>query len=128
MRIVLVDDEDPLRQIIAHALQRQGFLVEEASNYQEAMLALRQPADVLVIDVNLPDATGWDILRALRERDISVPTIVIAAVPPSVRRLQEFRPFGTLQKPFPLEALVRLIHRAVRPMAMSRDQVGVPGD
>jgi DNA-binding response OmpR family regulator len=67
---------------------------------------------LMLLDVNLPDATGWDVLRRLRgvERDVRV--VVMSAVPPNPARVREFRPFGILHKPFPIDALLRLIYSA----------------
>lgn len=74
------------------------------------------PVDLILLDINLPDGTGWDVLRWLAERDLAVPSIVISAVPPSGRRVKEFRPLAVLTKPFPIEAIHRLVEQtATRP-------------
>ena len=69
--------------------------------------------DVLVIDVNLPDLTGWEILRRLSEQDRKrLHVIVISAAPISPKRIDEFKPDRTLQKPFPIDALIRALDAA----------------
>jgi DNA-binding response OmpR family regulator len=62
MQILLVDDEARLRQAIARSLTARGYQVTEAGNAATA-LSLADPGnvDLLVLDVNLPDATGWDV-------------------------------------------------------------------
>jgi len=75
-------------------------------------LADSQQFDLLVLDVNLPDATGWDVLRSLKEQGSTVRTVVFSAAPPSRTRIAEFAPFGVLYKPFPIGALLSLVDRA----------------
>ena len=65
--------------------------------------------DLILLDINLPDRTGWDVLRDLERRNIDVPTIVVSAVRVSQSRLDEFHPMAYLPKPFPIEALLRLV-------------------
>lgn len=113
MSILLVDDEARLRQTIARSLSARGYRVDEAATYRDAVAAVgRARYDLLLLDVNLPDATGWDVLRELEATGQSVPTVVFSAVPPSARRVREFRPLGVLHKPFPIDALLRLVRSA----------------
>lgn len=65
--------------------------------------------DLLLLDINLPDRSGWDLLRALHGRGIDIPTIVISAARSAPERHAEFRPVAFLPKPFPLDALLRLV-------------------
>lgn len=113
MRILLVDDEQRLRSAIARSLSARGHTVSEAGDAKSALaLAESQPVDLLILDINLPDATGWDVLRALKERKATVRTVVFSAAPPSRTRIAEFAPFGVLHKPFPIGALLSLVERA----------------
>jgi len=110
-QIVLVEDEGPLRMIIARNLQKRGYDVVEAETGAAALTALRaRPPGLLLLDINLPDMTGWDVLRALptdlRRR---IPTIVLSAVAANPTRLSEFREVTFLHKPFPLDTLLRLV-------------------
>ena len=67
----------------------------------------------MLLDVNLPDATGWDVLRAFFVTPAAnYRVIVMSAVPQTRRRYREFKPIGILHKPFPIEALLRLIGSA----------------
>jgi len=110
MSILLVDDETRLRQTLARSLSARGYRVDEAASHREAVAAaVAKSYDLMLLDVNLPDATGWDVLRDLNAHGRQVPTIVLSAVPPSASRVREFRPLGVLHKPFPMEALLRLV-------------------
>lgn len=113
LAILLVDDETRLRQAIARSLVAHGHRVDEAASCHEAIEAVgRASYSVLLVDVNLPDATGWDVLRELRKAGRSIPSIIVSAVPPSAACVREFRPLGVLYKPFPIEALLRLVRLA----------------
>jgi DNA-binding response OmpR family regulator len=84
--------------------------VDEAATAAEAIRAIAaERPDLLLLDINLPDQTGWDVLRELKRRGTSVPTIVVSAVRVNQSRLDEFQPLAYLPKPFPIEALLRLV-------------------
>ncbi len=108
--VLLVEDETPLRTIIARNLVRRGHRLIAVDSVGDAIAAMttRLP-DVVLLDVNLPDGTGWEVLRWLRAVHHHVAVIVYSAVPPSPKRLAEFRPDAVLMKPFPMESLVALI-------------------
>jgi DNA-binding response OmpR family regulator len=109
-RVIIVEDDVTLRRIIARNLTRRGVAVIETGSAEEAITATRlDRPDLLLLDVNLPRRSGWDVLRELRSRSIDVPTIVISAVNPNAERLAEFRPLAYLPKPFPIEALLRIV-------------------
>ncbi|MBV9578355.1 MAG: response regulator transcription factor [Chloroflexi bacterium] len=109
-RVLLVEDEATLRHVIARNLSSRGLDVQEAGTAQEAVQAATTGwPDLLLLDINLPDQTGWDVLRELRRRQREVPTIILSAVRVSHNRLDEFQPLAYLPKPFPIEALLRLV-------------------
>jgi DNA-binding response OmpR family regulator len=115
LSILLVDDERRLRQAIARSLSARGYDVEQVGTCAEAIQAASSGRhDLMVLDINLPDGTGWDALRALDHRGRMVPTVVFSAVPPSAVRVREFRPIGVLHKPFPIDALLRFVREAER--------------
>lgn len=124
-RILIVEDEMTLRRIIARNLTSRGHIVREVETAAAAVSAvLAERPDLLLLDINLPDRSGWDVLRELRGRGIAVPTIVVSAVRVSPGRLAEFRPLAYLPKPFPIEALLRLVGGEVR-AAVADDDRGV---
>jgi DNA-binding response OmpR family regulator len=111
--ILLVEDERRLRQTLARSLEGRDFQVVEATTAAEAIAAATtNHFDLVLLDVNLPDATGWDVLRELRSAGRELPVVVLSAVPPNPARVREFKPFGILYKPFPIDALLRLIRAA----------------
>lgn len=66
-RVLLVEDDDELRQLLARYLTNQGFTVREAANGRDGLaLAMGQDCDVVVLDIMLPDISGLEVLRELR--------------------------------------------------------------
>lgn len=115
-RILVVEDEDALRRTVTLVLARRGHEVAEADGVEaaEEMLAAAPGAfDLIVLDLNLPDRTGWDLMRDLARHAEPPAAIVITAVRPLRQRLDEFHPDGLLIKPFPIDALTRLIERVI---------------
>ncbi|MGI8492201.1 MAG: response regulator transcription factor, partial [Acidimicrobiales bacterium] len=109
--ILVVEDEELLRRIIVRNLAARGHMVSEAKTAAEAVASVAGAwPDLMLLDINLPDRSGWDVLRELRDRGIDVPTAVISAVRIVPSRLEEFKPLAYLTKPFPLEALLRIVH------------------
>lgn len=113
-RVLVVEDEPALRRIIVRNLEQRGYRVEQADTVAAALGQCdAELPDVLVLDVNLPDATGWDVLRGLAERGLARPAVVaLSAAPPTRSRLAEFQPLTFLPKPFPISALLRAVERA----------------
>ncbi|MGZ6124689.1 MAG: response regulator, partial [Myxococcales bacterium] len=75
--ILLVDDEPAIRESLAFALRREGFEVSEAATLREAK-PLAAEADLVILDLVLPDGNGLDFLRSLRARS-DVPVIVLTS-------------------------------------------------
>lgn len=108
--VLVVEDEVVLRKVIARNLISRGIHVCEAGTATEAIrAATAERPDLLLLDINLPDQTGWEVLRELKRQGADVPSIVVSAVRVSQSRLEEFRPLAYLPKPFPIEALLRLV-------------------
>ncbi len=116
--VLLVEDDDDLRRILARQLRARGYTVSEAGSAEEAEQRLHdEPAPGLVIlDINLPCDTGWDLLRSDALAAAASPPVVIeSALPVRPGRLVEFGVAGYLPKPFPLDTFMdtveRLLHR-----------------
>ena len=111
MKILLVEDEAALSDVIARNLRARGHDIAQAPTVEAAVLSMAESwPDALILDVNLPDMTGWDVLRRLSPADRArVGVVVISAAPLSQKRIEEFQPLRSLQKPFPMDALIRLL-------------------
>ena len=125
-RILLIEDDEVLRDLIERNLRIRGHDVSIAGDVQEALSQLRSGSfDLTFLDINLPDKTGWDILRVALQEGIlhtqemegneqKLPVVVLSAVRVSPNRLAEFHPLAYLPKPFPMDALLRLASEAAQ--------------
>ena len=112
--ILMVEDDESLRRIVARHLRGLGYEVVEAASAEGAEAELRRGVrpGVVVLDLNLPGDTGWQMLRGTALREAGSPPVLIAsATTVSPRRLAEFGCAGFLPKPFALDTLVATIER-----------------
>jgi DNA-binding response OmpR family regulator len=119
-KILLVEDDAIIQNLVQRNLSVRGHTVHVVGDASSALVQLRSMSfDLIILDINLPDETGWDLIRAaLREGCIQtvnvegegqkLPIIVLSAVRVSPHRLAEFHPLAYLPKPFPMDALLRL--------------------
>ena len=115
----IVEDDESLRRILARHLRSLGFHVAEATSAEEAAEALERGLRprVILLDLNLPGDTGWDLLRGPSIAAAGSPPVVITSAvdrqPDAGSRSSAFA--GYLPKPFPLETLVATIERLLNP-------------
>jgi two-component system KDP operon response regulator KdpE len=115
--ILVVEDDPTLARSIARNLMARGYVTHSAVTVAEAnaAVALDRP-DLLVLDIDLPDGSGWDVLRQLRadgRRDVAA--IVMSALRPNQRLADELHATAVLEKPFPMESLLRVVERCCGP-------------
>jgi two-component system NtrC family response regulator len=117
--VLFVEDDEALRLIVSRHLRSEGYDVAEAASAEDAVRRLGEGLRprVVILDLNLPGDTGWDLLRgtALAEAG-SPPVIITSATTVSPKRLAEFACAGYLPKPFPLDTLVATIERQLGPI------------
>lgn len=116
MRILMVEDDPLVRELVVDALREEGYEVFHASNGEQALaLCKRQIADVLVTDIRLPGGVdGWQIAERCRELDPQLQVIYATGFSPV-----EARPVPgslTLHKPYQPDRIVE----AVRQMGKER--------
>ncbi len=79
-RVLLVDDEPQIAEVLKAYLEREGMIVDVCGNVAEATAAIaRSTPDVLVLDITLPDGSGLDVLRSVSVPNARVPTIMLTA-------------------------------------------------
>jgi len=116
-RVLVVDDEQSLRKVLAATLQREGYEVQVASDGEEAIAALdRDGADVVVTDLVMPRMDGLSLLRKVVARHPDVPVIVVTAhgkVDSAVEAMKAGA-FDFVTKPFEHAELKTIIAKAAR--------------
>jgi DNA-binding response OmpR family regulator len=109
-RVLIVDDDADLCEMMAQLLTREGFDADVATNGQEALdKAHANPPRVIVLDMTMPIMDGWTF-RALQRDDASlaaIPVIVLSALP--LARLREVGAAAAFQKPFHKDELIAAI-------------------
>jgi CheY-like chemotaxis protein len=112
--ILLVEDDESLRRILSNQLRAAGRSVVGAASAEDAAEALDgglRPG-VVLLDLNLPGDTGWDLLRGPQLRAAGSPPVVItSATAVNPKRLAEFHVAGYLPKPCPIDTLLETVDR-----------------
>ncbi|HEX8719017.1 MAG TPA: ATP-binding protein [Pyrinomonadaceae bacterium] len=112
LRILVVDDEDYVRELLADILGREGCEVELAGEGREALALFgARPFDAVFTDVGLPGMSGWELARAVRERDRHVALAVITGWGDTVTHEEqsEAQADWVIPKPFTVERIAGLV-------------------
>ena len=105
--ILVVDDDDSIRQTVAEILSVEGYPVESASNGEEALARVAEKTPGLVLlDMRMPVLDGWGFARELRQRGIKLPILVMTAAQNARRWAEEIGADGFVPKPFDLNELL----------------------
>lgn len=127
LKIMLVDDDDSVREALAAILAHRGWDVEGFANAEDAVSALRRTRYAVVLtDVNMPGMSGMDFLQTAKESSPDVPVVMITGYP-SIDLAVESMKYGAvdfLQKPFKADELEMAVRKALagsrQPKAVDR--------
>jgi len=115
IKILVVDDEEPLRRLLNKELTRKGFSVEVAPDGKAALsLAKQNTYDVVLLDIMMPGEDGISVMKKLKT-DPSAPAIIVLTGKATVETAVEAMKYGAydyLTKPYKLDELVIIINRA----------------
>src|SRR3954468_10738146 len=109
--VLVVDDDDQVREVVRINLESEGYAVREASNAEEGLAALEADApDLILLDVMMPQVDGWEMLRRVQERHGigSIPVVMFSGKLDETARLEaaERGAQGFVGKPFDLRSLI----------------------
>ncbi|PYM39490.1 MAG: hypothetical protein DME17_00815 [Candidatus Rokuibacteriota bacterium] len=123
-KILVVDDEEQVRSLLVEHFQREGFVVLEAADGEEALQAVRRTRpDLVVLDVGLPGMDGLQVLRRIRREDPGIGVIVVSGKSESVvAKTLEAGALGYFLKPFDLERLSQAVRTSVELFQTSSDR------
>jgi len=116
-RILVVDDQEEIRDLVAAVLAGEGFEVVTAEDGRRALLtAFREPFDLVLLDINMPDMDGWETLRLLKADDgLRGTPVVMFSIRGEIRsKVQgmQFGAIGYITKPFAVDELVAGVRAA----------------
>jgi len=117
VRILLVEDEAPLRETLAARLKREGYAVDAAADGDEGLyLGREMPFDCAVIDLGLPKMPGLDLVKALREEGKKYPILILTARSSWQDKVEGLKTGADdyLVKPFHVEELLARLNALMR--------------
>ena len=127
-KVLIVDDEKAIRWSLGEAFRDQGYEVEEAENGKKCIkLFQNDPADIVILDLKLPDTDGIEVLKKLKAEDKDVPVIMMTAygeVETAVEALKGGA-YDFLLKPFQLEKMKIAIKNALETSRMRSELDGI---
>ncbi len=124
LRILIVDDEEVLRDVLEAVLRREGFDVLMAASGEEALSVLdHEDVDCVILDVMLPGISGIDTLRAIRISNPELPVVVITAFSSIDGAIEAMKrgAFHYIPKPFKNEEVVFTVNKALEQRRLSRE-------
>jgi CheY-like chemotaxis protein len=124
-RILVVDDEAPLRALIGEILVRAGFRVEFAENGHTAIQKVTtSPPDLMTLDLMMPGVTGWEVIEQLRGSPSAPPVVLVSGSTETLRERHPLRECvaGVVYKPFHPRELVATCEKVLR----DREKPGLP--
>ena len=116
VRVLIVDDEPPIRKLLRMGLVAQGYQIMEAPNGKAALELIEQGPDLIVLDLGLPDVQGLDLLRMLRARNERAPIVVLSSRGDETAKVAalDLGADDYVTKPFGMEELLARMRAALR--------------
>jgi len=114
--VLVVDDEEHIRDILKETLENENFSVKTARNGQEALILLaKETYDLMLLDIKMPFRNGLSVLREIRKQEMTLPVIVITGMA-SHEEIEEARSYGVcacIRKPFHIKTLLAEVRNSL---------------
>jgi two-component system KDP operon response regulator KdpE len=116
LKVLVVDDEPPIRKLLHMGLSSQGYEILEAPNGKASLDLLEQNPDLVILDLGLPDMQGLELLRMMRARIEAVPIVVLSSRGDEVGKVQalDLGADDYITKPFGMDELLARMRAALR--------------
>ncbi|HSN67932.1 MAG TPA: sigma-54 dependent transcriptional regulator, partial [Thermoanaerobaculia bacterium] len=124
MRILIIDDEEVLREVLEAVLRREGFDVLSAASAEEGLSLLdREEVDLIILDMMLPGMSGAEALRVVKETDPDIPVVIITAYSSIDGAIDAMKrgAFHYIPKPFKNEEVILTVNKALEQRRLSRE-------
>jgi two-component system response regulator PilR (NtrC family) len=125
-RVLVVDDERSMRELLAIVLRREGYDVILAENGRQAIAELEhRPIDLLISDIQMPDMNGVDVLRAAKEINQDLAGIMVTAFASAETAIDALRmgAYDYIHKPFNIDELKIIVRNALERRQLKRENV-----
>jgi two-component system, OmpR family, KDP operon response regulator KdpE len=124
IKVLVIDDEQPIRKLLRMGLGTQGYDVLEASNGKIALELLAQDPALIILDLGLPDIQGHDLLRMIRGRNDRVPIVVLSSRGDEAGKVQalDLGADDYLTKPFGMDEMLARMRAALRHRLQVHDE------
>ena len=116
LKVLIIDDEPPIRKLLRMGLSTQGYQTIEATNGKTALEMLSQEPGLVILDLGLPDIQGHELLRLIRARNESVPIVVLSSRGDEAGKVQalDLGADDFVTKPFGMDELLARMRAALR--------------
>lgn len=116
IKVLVIDDEPPIRKLLRMGLSTQGYEILEASNGKTALEKLGEEPALIILDLGLPDIQGHELLRTIRARNEAVPIVVLSSRGDEAGKVQalDLGADDYLTKPFGMDELLARLRAALR--------------
>ena len=116
IKILIIDDEPPIRKLLRMGLSTQGYEVLDASSGKMALELLAEKPDLIILDLGLPDIQGHELLRTMKARNDAVPIVVLSSRGDEAGKVQalDLGADDYITKPFGMEELLARMRAALR--------------
>ncbi|AND91797.1 MULTISPECIES: response regulator [Bradyrhizobium] len=116
IKVLVIDDEPPIRKLLRMGLTTQGYEILEASNGKIALEKLTEEPALIILDLGLPDIQGHELLRTIRARNEAVPIVVLSSRGDEAGKVQalDLGADDYLTKPFGMDELLARLRAALR--------------
>ena len=122
MKILAVEDDEAIAMVLRYSLEKEGYEVRLAETYKEAKEQWKEdPADLVILDINLPDGNGYDLCRTIRqEKDVPMIFLTASVAEVNVVMGLELGADDYITKPFRINELLARIRAVLRRSGKSR--------
>jgi len=116
LKVLVVDDEPPIRKLLRLGLSTQGYDILDAPSGKVALELIAQKPDLVILDLGLPDIDGVELLRKIREKQEGVPIVVLSSRGEEAAKVQalDLGADDYVTKPFGMDELLARIRAALR--------------
>jgi two-component system, OmpR family, KDP operon response regulator KdpE len=116
IKVLVVDDEPPIRKLLRMGLGTQGYETIEAPTGKAALERMAQNPDIIILDLGLPDIQGHDLLRMMRARNEKVPIVVLSSRGDEAGKVEalDLGADDYVTKPFGMDELLARMRAALR--------------